>query len=117
MNFADPAGQFIGPFDSPTSLKVKLPDSLDGYTLGGGVETKLTSALSLKFEYRFTQLDGESELVSKTKTQCFECGEGGIARRIQENAKADLDVDIHSVRAVLSYKFGRDEPLPAAPLK
>lgn len=117
VNFADPLGGFIPAIDSPTSLKVRLPDSLDGYTLGAGIETKLTRALSLKFEYRYTELDGESEAVSKTKVQCCDSYYGYVARRIQENAKADLDVDIHSVRAVLSYKFGRDEPLPATPLK
>lgn len=116
VNFADPLGGLIPAIDSPTSLKVRLPDSLDGYTLGAGIETKLTSALSLKFEYRYTELDGESEAVSKTKIQCC-VTRFDIARRIQEDAKADLDADIHSIRAVLSYKFGRDEPLPAAPLK
>jgi len=103
MNFTDPLG-FIGPINSPTSLRVPLADSLEGYTLGGGVETKLNHAVSLKFEYRYTDLESDSASASNTVIEC--CAFDAIARRIQEDASASMDLDLHSVRAVLSYKFG-----------
>lgn len=63
---------------------------IDGFTLGGGLETALTGNLFLKGEYRYTDFG--------THRQPFTGAAVGFS---------DLDntVSTHSVRAVLTYKF------------
>lgn len=96
----DPLG-FITPINSPTDLTVNLPDSLSGFTLGAGVERKINDALSFKFEYRYSNLEAESESASNTVIQCCLAI---VARRIQEDVEASLDAELHSIRASLSWK-------------
>ncbi|MGA7325965.1 MAG: outer membrane beta-barrel protein [Rhodomicrobium sp.] len=75
-------------FDMPASYRSITPD---GYSLGGGLETKLGGNWSLKGEYRFTVLN--------TDTLSSSCP------RVTDQA------DIQTGRLVLSYKadiFGRD---------
>lgn len=125
VSFRDPLG-FIddlippavtGGVNTPGSLAVRLDDELDGFTVGGGVETKISNPLSLKFEYRYTSLDGKTEGVSSSRSGPLIPVLGPVVgRTIDERADADFDLDIHSVRAVLSYKFGHREPSPE-PLK
>ncbi len=70
---------------------VKSP-TFSGYSVGGGLETKLGGAWYLKGEYRFTRLDTQT------------LGSGG-------GFKVTDDVDVQQVRLVLSYKanlFGHD---------
>ena len=43
-----------------TSLLVKLPALLDGWSFGGGAEAKLGGPWTLKLEYRWTHLEGGS---------------------------------------------------------
>jgi outer membrane immunogenic protein len=62
---------------------ISVSKTFGGYFLGGGVETFLRSNLTAKLEYRFSQYDGE------------ELAPG-----------ADLEPSTHSVRAVVSFKFG-----------
>lgn len=107
FNVADPLGLLLPLIDSPTQLAVNFADSMDGYTLGAGVETKLSRAVSLKFEYRYTDLEGVSASASNVETQCCIAI---IGRQITEEVDADLDLDIHTVRAVLSYQLHREEP-------
>lgn len=114
FKFKDPLG-FIEHINSPTDLTVKLPDELDGYTVGGGIETKLRQNWSLKFEYRFSDLDGGSGSASSHVQQCCKYfHRKKIGRLIESGAKADLDAQLHTVRLVLSYKFGarQDQPEP-----
>jgi outer membrane immunogenic protein len=63
-------------------------DEFDGWTVGLGVETRLTSNWSLKAEYRYTQFDGETVLAD-------EDSEGSL----------DFEPSVHTARAVLSYRF------------
>jgi outer membrane immunogenic protein len=66
--------------------------SFSGYSVGGGLETKLGGNWFLKGEYRFTRLD----------TQTLVTFFGG---------KVTDDIDVQSARLVLSYKadlFGHD---------
>jgi outer membrane immunogenic protein len=80
-------------FDIPSGLK---NDTRDGYTVGGGLETRLSGNWYLKGEYRFTRL-GEETLLNTT-IHCW-------------NVKLTDQTDIQTARAVLSYKadiFGRD---------
>ena len=103
--------------NSPTSLLVKLPDSLDGFSLGGGGEVKLGGPWALKGEYRWTHLDGGSGRASSshfesspTLIKCLinegaECSALLDFREAKSQASADFDLDIHTVRAVLTYHF------------
>jgi opacity protein-like surface antigen len=95
----------------PTNLLVKLPDSLDGFSLGGGGEVRLGGPWTLKGEYRWTHLDGGSGRASSTASELAfisqEVDVGHLAfHNVQNQASANLDdLDIHTVRAVLSYHF------------
>ena len=71
----------------------------DGWFVGAGIETQLgwlSSNWSLRAEYRFTQLDDDN------RTFTFACGP-----QCSRQFDIDHDIDVHSVRAVLSYKFGQ----------
>jgi opacity protein-like surface antigen len=92
---------------SPTNIVLRLPDSLDGFTLGGGAEAKLGGPWSLKLEYRWTHLDGGSANASDNKAECIPFGKHfGIGRESDATASADLDTDLQTVRGVLTYHFG-----------
>ena len=67
----------------------------DGWFVGAGIETQLgwlSSNWSLRAEYRFMQFDDDHRRFD------FDVG---------SRLDLDHDVDIHSVRVVLSYKFGQ----------
>jgi outer membrane immunogenic protein len=70
--------------DLDLDIAISVP-TFGGYFLGGGVESQLGGGWSLRGEYRFSEFDSEEI--------------GGV----------DVDPSMHSVRAVLSYKFGRRE--------
>jgi opacity protein-like surface antigen len=113
------AGSFpTGSFDNiPTNLLVKLPDSLDGFSLGGGGEVKLGGPWTLKGEYRWTHLDGGSGRASSSNFQSLPINLGcniitGLCdaladfRDTKSQTSASLDdVDLHTVRAVVTYHF------------
>ncbi len=108
--FSDPADAIGGGFGT-TDFRLRMDDRVEGYTVGGGVETKLRDHVSLKFEYRYTDLDGESAKASDSDAFVspgpIDFGTPvGLAARFRSAADADVDLDIHTVRAVLSYKFG-----------
>jgi outer membrane immunogenic protein len=85
----------------------------DGWFVGAGIETQLgwiRSGLSLRGEYRFTRLSDDHSKI--TLGEGYECDYScTVAERIELNR----DTEVHSVRAVLAYKFGRPEAV--APLK
>ena len=110
-----------------------LPDEADGVTVGGGVETKLTPKLSLRLEARATFFDSESSDFSGwaqggeyTGNPFYggppKCGGGDIShcqeiitKQTDVDGSINIDPDLYSFRAVLSYKFGRHHAM--APLK
>jgi hypothetical protein len=145
--------------DGTSSVTVNLGDELDGFTIGGGAEVKLggpESRWSLKGEYRFTSLGGDSGRATVSSSGCplkvhehdseppraelssessrvhdalnllarNDCvlteyykktygtteysfkKEIDVSRDIETTAKADLDADLHTFRAVLVYRFG-----------
>ena len=59
---------------------------VEGFSFGGGIETRLADNWTLKGEYRFTQFDEET-LIS---------GEGG---------SLDAEPSLHTARVVLSYRI------------
>jgi hypothetical protein len=111
IHIDDPLG-FLDKFPhvdvgSPTNIALRLPDSLDGFTLDGGAEAKLGGPWSLKLEYRWTHLDGGSANASDNKSECIPFGRRfGIGRESDATASADLDTDLQTVRGVLTYHFG-----------
>ncbi len=79
--------------------------SFDGYFIGGGAELKITDAISLKAEYRYTDLDGETiRLFPGT----------GLAE-INDFVRTELDPDIQTARLSLAYRFGLGHGAHAAP--
>jgi outer membrane immunogenic protein len=64
----------------------QINSSVHGFFIGGGVEQALTSNLSLKLEYRFSDYKAFSDPVA-----------------VDEK----YDNDVHSVRLGVNYKFGR----------
>ena len=120
VSFADPLnglGNANSFSNSPTGLLVRLPGSLDGFSLGGGAEAKLHGPWRLKFEYRWTHLAGGSGRVSSADSQSVPtmelCELGQPAecfalldhRDIKSQASANFDLDIQTVRAELVYHF------------
>jgi outer membrane immunogenic protein len=85
----------------------------NGWFLGAGIETQLAwlrPGLSLRGEYRFTRLNDEHRRLDLGGDPYCEWA-CVTSRRFD----FDNDVDVHSLRVVLSYKFGRREEI--APLK
>ena len=103
--------------NSPTGLLIRLPGSLDGFSLGGGAEAKLHGPWRLKFEYRWTHLEGGSGRVSSADLQSIptlelcepsqppQCFAPLDYREIKSQASANFDLDIQTVRAELVYHF------------
>ena len=114
-------GEVTAAFDGPgypklpTSVTLKAGD-LDGWTVGGGIETKLDridKRLSLKFEYRYSQFEGDSGKGYDSK-YAYDCWGVHIAK---EKARFDIDdATVQSVRAVLVWKLQADAT-PIEPLK
>jgi outer membrane immunogenic protein len=110
VSIADPLAPLseIGlDINSPTSLVVKLPDSLDGFSLGGGGEVKIGGPWTLKLEYRWTHLEGSSGKASSKINQCCVGIEDfiGVYRNVNSTASADLDLDVQTVRGAVTYHF------------
>jgi outer membrane immunogenic protein len=114
-------GEVTAEFDGPkyaklpTSVTLKAGD-LNGWTVGGGVETKLDridKRLSLKVEYRYSQFDGDSGKGSDENCS-FKYWTEHFAK---EKARFDIDdATVQSVRAVLVWKLQADAT-PIEPLK
>jgi outer membrane immunogenic protein len=66
----------------------------DGWFVGGGIEALLTDSISLKAEYRYNDYGK----VDVSEFDSFVNVEEGIGQ--------EGDITVHSVRAVLSYRFG-----------
>jgi outer membrane immunogenic protein len=70
-------------------------EDVDALTIGAGVETLLRPGFSLKFEYRYTDLGGLS--VAADLAGAAGAGSDGALT-------ADSDMDVHTVRAVLTWR-------------
>jgi outer membrane immunogenic protein len=62
-------------------------DTLTGWTLGAGVEYAFTNNLTTRLEYRYTNFDGGSNVFNDVDL-------------------GDNEIEFHTVRVGLSYKFG-----------
>jgi opacity protein-like surface antigen len=92
------------------------PDDMDGYFVGGGAEFKIQRNVSLKFEYRYTHLSGDSGSASATDVDKFGDWHQKFKVTKDYETSSDIDGDIHSVRANLVLKLDRPDP-PVEPLK
>jgi outer membrane immunogenic protein len=80
-------------------------NTASGYTVGGGVEFRLTPAWSLKTEYQYINL-GMNDPVTATGVRLSSFP--GVAVR---------DDAFNTFRVGLNYRFGADYPPPPPPLK
>jgi outer membrane immunogenic protein len=71
----------------------------DGWFVGGGIEALLTDNISLKAEYRYNDY-------GSIKRNDEVLDEGGEQEFFFANSNQEADITVHSVRAVLSYRFG-----------
>ena len=77
------------------SVTLARVGDFDGYFIGGGAEMKITKAISIKGEYRYTDLD--SEVITLLP---------GTAPGINNFVTTKLDPDIQTARVSLNYRFG-----------
>jgi outer membrane immunogenic protein len=97
-----------------TEHRRSFDKDLNGWFIGAGMETQLGwlhPGLSLRGEYRFTRLDDDHRRINLFEGSACDC-----STTLTQRLELDHDVDVHSVRVVLAYKFGRREAV-AAPLK
>jgi outer membrane immunogenic protein len=66
--------------------RISFDDTLSGYFVGAGVDTRLHSNWFLRLEYRFTQLDSDR----------FE---------VNQYVNHELEPSLHTARLTLTYKF------------
>ena len=75
-----------------------------GYAVGGGLEYALGSNWTIKSEYLFIDL-GEVSATAPVTSILTGNPTGEVAR-------TEVDVQFHTVRIGINYKFGRAEPVP-----
>ncbi len=94
---------FIGP------ITLARVGDFDGYFIGGGAEVKITKAISIKGEYRYTDLD--SEVITLLPDT------GGFGAFVNGLVTTKLDPDIQTARVSLNYRFGLGGPSEAEPVE
>ncbi len=86
-------------------------EDLDGWTVGGGIETKLDAIdkrLSFKIEYRYSQFDGDFDAgVANNRAAPIAQKAAAMLVRAQPSPSksVDVDTDVQSVRGVLVWKL------------
>ena len=106
-------------------ISVRLPDSFDGYTIGVGGQVKLTQAISIKLEGRYSGFESKSVSYSSSKTKEIDLlvhnvGIGSckgklfkfddncrsvLKKTTSSSGKIDIDPEIYSLRAALVFSF------------
>lgn len=95
-------GLAVGGMDLDFDFSQDFPYRLDaddgakwGWTIGGGIDYAISTSLSARVEYRYTDLaDTSLEISSFPGPGIF-----------QDSAKAHFDNDFHAVRAGVSWRF------------
>lgn len=91
--------------DAYKTVKLDMPDELKGWFVGGGAEMKLHKNVSLKLEYRYARYGSESVSASEHYYDEWTHHYDKYRLNTDVSAKADLDADIHSVRAALVLRL------------
>ena len=97
---------------SPTGVEdstLATAERHNGWYLGGGFEYALTSNWIVGLEYQHIALDGEQHCRGPRISAGTCLGAG-------DNSTSRIDADVDIVRARISYKLGRPEPV-AEPMK
>lgn len=90
------------------SVTLARVGDFDGYFIGGGAEMKITRAISIKGEYRYTDLD--SEMITLLPGS-------GLGDFVNSLVTTKLDPDIQTARVSLNYRFGLGGPSEAEPIE
>jgi len=78
---------------STSGVLASVPD-FSGYFIGGGVETRLTKSISLKLEYRYTQLSSETVTLLP-----------GLAPEVNDYVTTEMEPTIQTGRISINYRF------------
>ncbi len=92
------------------NVGLNMPDDLEGVTLGAGFQTRISNTMSFKIEYRYTDLDDESASgsfsSSHTTEKYLKHGKKLVTEHsLEGSSTANLDADLHSVRAAIVIKL------------
>lgn len=82
------------------SLSVDVNETDWGYSVGGGIETKITDNLTFGTEYLYTNL-GSTDTTATFTAAPFNGGVAGGSTTFSN----DQDFDFHTIQAKLSYRF------------
>ena len=80
-------------------------DWLNGYYLGGGVETLLTDAVSFKMEYRFSDLGSIKTSAKNSWEGDADCCDGEGYGRAGAGVSAEANPIVHAIRATINWRF------------
>ena len=86
-------GGLVAYSDHGGDYQYSWSDWQDGLVVGAGVETLLTDVISLKMEYRYTNYESFG-------------GYDGDAEYYGVEQVAEFDPEVHSIRGVVSWRFG-----------
>ncbi len=84
-----------------------------GLTVGVGAERKFGSNWSARFEYRYTMLGNITEVLNGSNSITSHgydpnnCVPGQWSSEAESTTTVNMDPDMHSVRAVISYRFNQ----------
>jgi opacity protein-like surface antigen len=92
---------FSGSASAGYDISASESDWLNGYYVGGGVEQLLTSNISLKLEYRFSDL-GSIE-TSNSESLFDSSGDGSASW--EAGVAAEAEPTVHSVMATINWRF------------
>lgn len=95
------------------SVNFDGPDELHGLTLGAGIQKKLSEAMSIKLEYRYTDLEDEGtkgRFYDHT-SKSYKLGKIKYVNehKLKGKYKTDFDSDLHTIRAAIVFKLHRQE--------
>lgn len=97
------AGNEYGGIEGAYNAKASSDEWLDGYYVGGGLETLLTEHFSLKLEYRYA--DYGSIKAKKGDSYYGDCVGEGACFGYGAGVKAKADVTDQSVMATISFRM------------
>ena len=100
---ASGAGNEYGSIEAAYNVKASSDEWLDGYYVGGGLETLLTEHFSLKLEYRYA--DYGSIKAKKGDAYYGDCVGEGACFGYGAGVKAKADVTDQSVMATVSFRM------------